>query len=62
MKKTYINPKTRIVLIATQAVITNSNPTGFKGTLNETATDANNLLTRRHNDLWDDEEEYDEEE
>ena len=62
MKKTYINPQTRIVLLATKTFITASNPKGFSGTLNETGTDAGSLLSRRHNDLWDDEEEYDEEE
>ena len=62
MKKTYSNPQTRIVLLATKTFIALSNPQGFKGALNDNGTDAGNLLSRRHNDLWDDEEEYDEEE
>ena len=57
MKKTYINPETDIVLLAVQHMIAAS-VDGFNKTLDDENTiDTGDMLSRRHNSVWDDEEE-----
>lgn len=54
MKKTYLSPKTIMLLIATHKMIAASNPEGFNGTLDdENEITPDQMLSRRHN-VWDD--------
>lgn len=64
MKKAYINPAISNVLMDVEDILEGSNPQGFDGNLdNNDAIDPNNMLSRRHRqDVWEDEEEFEEEE
>lgn len=61
MKKEYINPETSIVLLTLQTMIANSIPE-FDGQINEDEEpiDPKEMLSRRHNNVWDEESEEEE--
>ena len=62
MKK-YVNPEANIVLLSLQPLMgASQNPDGFNKNLedNDKIT-VNDMLSRRHNSVWDDDEEEDEE-
>ena len=61
MKKTYMSPKTFEIKISTHNIMgASKNPEGFKETLdNENTITPDQMLSRRRQDVWDDEEEED---
>lgn len=59
MKKTYMSPKAFEIKISTRGMLTgsNKNPAGFNGALdNDNTITPDQMLSRRHQDMWDDEE------
>ena len=61
MKKSYINPETDIVLLTLQTMIADSIE-GFNPELEEDETiTAEEMLSRRHNNVWDEEGDLEEE-
>lgn len=56
MKKNYINPSTTVFRIETQQMIAESAPFG------EGKKDGGLAASRRHRNVWDDEDEFDDEE
>lgn len=60
MKKTYMSPKAIEIQISTRAILTGSKVEGFYETLDDTHNiTSGDLLSRRHQDVWEDEEEED---
>ena len=61
MKKTYMSPKAFEIKISTRGMLTGSKtPEGFNKTLdNENTITPGDMLSRRHQDVWEDEEEED---
>lgn len=55
MKKTYIQPATKVTLLAVQQMICVSGPNASINTSD--SVDAANVESRRGSDFWDDEEE-----
>lgn len=55
MKKTYIQPATKVTLLAVQQMICTSQPNASINTSG--SVDAVNVESRRGSDFWDDEEE-----
>ena len=62
MKKTYQTPSTDQMLLNIENVMQTASPDATlpKGTDDDTVTDKEELLGRRHNDVWNDEEEEEE--
>lgn len=64
MKKTYMSPKAFEIKISTRGMLTgsNKNPAGFNGAFDNNDNNAitpDQMLSRRRQDVWDDEEEED---
>lgn len=61
MKKTYMSPKAFEIKISTHNIMgASQNPEGFNKTLdNENTITSGDMLSRRHQDVWEDEEEED---
>ena len=58
MKKTYQTPSTDQMLLNIENVMQTTSPVTLpKGTEEDTVEDKEELLGRRHNDVWNDEEE-----
>lgn len=58
MKKTYQMPSTDLMLINIENLLQNASPVTLpKGNDDETVTSEDELLGRRHNDVWAEEEE-----
>lgn len=65
MKKTYMSPDTLQTLISAQAVLigASQNPDGFSENLDDdNPIETEDMLSRRHNNVWEDEELAEEEE
>lgn len=56
MKKTYIIPMTSTIKLARTAQPLCASVDGFNSTLNNTAQDTDNAVSRRGGSVWDDEE------
>ena len=61
MKKTYMNPETRVIKIQTQQMIAESQTSNPVVSFSETSLEGSAAVSRRGFNVWGDDEEFDEE-